>query len=75
MTLPRLNIIKWRDENGVDQRLSLLEDMSMKWKPWGETVGISAAKLDGFEKQYHYNSKECMGAAARVWLQMESKQV
>ena len=75
MDLPMLNIIKWRDESGVNHRLRLLEEMSAKWEEWGKTVGINAAKLKGFKMQYHYNYKDCMGAAVRVWLQMDSKQV
>ena len=75
MTLSRLSIIKWRDENGVDHKLRLLEEMSVKWKEWGETVGISAAKLDGFERQYHFSNKDCMSAAVREWLQMDSREV
>ena len=75
MTFSRLSIIKWRDENGADHKLRLLQEMSVKWKEWGETVGISAAKLDGFERQYHFSNKDCMGAAAREWLQIDSREV
>ena len=75
VTLQRLNIIKWRDENGADHKLRLLEEMSVKWKEWGETVGISAAKLDGFERQHHFSNKNCMSAAVREWLQMDSREV
>ena len=74
MTLQRLNIIKWRDENGVNHRFSLLEEMSAKWEEWGKTVGIGATKLDIIKKQYHTN-RECMSAAVRVWLQMNSREV
>lgn len=74
VTVPRLNIIKWRDQSG-DQKLNLQEEMSVKWKTWGETVGISTARLDGFELQHQHRNMDCMGEVVRAWIQMDSPEV
>ena len=75
VTIPRLNVIKWKDASGVDHELKLLEEMSIKWKEWGETVSISKTKLNEYEHNIDFNNKACMGATVRAWLQMDSEEV
>ena len=52
-----------------------MEEMSVHWKAWGETAGVSGAKLAGFEKQYHHDNGDCMSATVRVWMQLLSEEV
>ena len=43
-----LNIMKWH-KSGKEEKVCLKEEMSGKWKVMGQNVGISNAKLDGFQ--------------------------
>ncbi len=75
VTLPKLIRIEWRDASGNVKVLKLLEDMSVKWKIWGDTVGISDSKLSGWEIQHQNRSNECMREVVIEWRQMVSKKV
>ena len=60
--------MKWRAPSGEEKVLKLKEDMSVKWRELGQNVGISDAKLSGFQTFHHCSIEMCMDSVSQEWI-------
>ena len=74
-TSGKLNIMKWRAPSGEEKVLRLKEEMSVKWRELGQNVGISNAKLTGFQEFHLRSIIDCMDAVIIEWMQKGSQEV
>ena len=75
VTLSQLTLIKWRDGNGQEEELRLLEDMAPSWKQIGGLVGISDDRLFYYERQCFNDTMQCIRQVVRDWMKMCSRKV
>ena len=54
--------------NPCHQRLNLIQEMACKWEDAGCLLGLSAARLNGIEKDKQGNSYECCRSVMKAWL-------
>ena len=66
--------MKWRAPSGEEKVLRLKEEMSVKWRELGQNVGISDAKLTGFNREFQCSNEDCMNAVITEWMQKGSHQ-
>lgn len=64
----KLNILKWRDDNGRKETFRLIEEISTEWKNIGLILGLKTNLLDEFEEQHHGNVKTCWTKVMECWL-------
>ena len=70
-----MRILKWRDVNGQEQIVRIMDDIANKWKAIGEMVGIGGPKLLGWEREYQNNAEDCLHQVIMTWLQSGSDEV
>ena len=68
LSLNSLSLLKWKDECGKEQRLQLVEKVSVKWLGFGLAVGIEMDRLEAWEKQYHEDGSRCWLEVMKCWL-------
>ena len=68
VTSGKLNIMKWRAPSGEEKVLRLKEEMSVKWRELGQNVGISDAKLTGFNREFQCSIEMCMDSVSQEWI-------
>ena len=67
--------LRWRAPSGEEKVLKLKEEMSVKWRELGQNVGISNAKLTGFQEFHLRSNIDCMDAVIIEWMQKGSQEV
>ena len=71
LTIGQLILLKWKNEQGQEQRLRILEEVCTKWKDIGGVIGLSPNHLDAIEKHRLGDMMECCRDVFSVWLQQE----
>ena len=70
-TMSQLTLLKWRDENGHNQKLKILQEISSNWEEAGNLMGLSSNVLDSIEKNYSRSVEQCCRNVFRSWLEGE----
>ena len=63
-----LTLIRWRDEQGLTQRLYLLENISYKWRTIGELLGLPFSKLESLAMEHRDKPEHCCRSVLGNWL-------
>ena len=61
-------MLKWKDEEGQEQRLCLVDQVSAQWYNFGMLLGFSLNQLDGWEAEYRGNASRCWNRVMDQWL-------
>ena len=63
ISLKLLNLIKWRDESGKEQKFRLVSRVSSRWESFGYRLDLPQNMLDAWRE-------ECLNNSARCWLKV-----
>ena len=72
VTPKHLQLIKYKDEDGVTQKYFLLTEISPNWRAIGGAVGLSFASLDNTATECHYKPVDCCRSVLGKWLNSPS---
>jgi hypothetical protein len=61
-------LLKWKDKQGRQHRFRLINKVASKWRDFGLRFGQEESELEGFEEQYHWNTKRCWQKVMGEWL-------
>ena len=70
-TIGQLILLKWKNKQGQEQRLRILQEVCTKWKDIGGVIGLNPSRLDAIEKHRLGDMMECCRDVFSVWLQQE----
>ena len=63
-----LNIIKWKDDQGDEQKFCLVSEVSARWKDFGMHLKITQNDLDAMEEEHGRKAKACWKDVMNQWL-------
>ena len=66
--LSLLNLIKWKDEEGREQELRVVDQVSSKWREFGMLLGFSHDQLDAWRDQHLADANKCWNRVINQWL-------
>lgn len=70
LTLKKLSIIKWKDENGEDQKpLRIIRVLSSRWRETGVVLDIEPHDLDAISKKHQKDPYDCCYDVFNMWLE------
>ena len=67
-TASALNLLKWKDEQGQEQTISLVREVSASWYDFGMILGFSFNELDSWNSEYQGNTHKCWNKVMESWL-------
>ncbi len=67
-SLKTLSLIKWKDEQGYNQRFSLIKWVCVEWRDFGKLLNITGLKLDSWEEEYDKKAEKCWKKVMNHWL-------
>ena len=68
ISLKLLDLIKWRDESGKEQKLRLISRVSSKWESFGYRLDLPQNMLDAWRDECLNNSARCWCKVMHHWL-------
>lgn len=71
-SLKTLSLIKWKDEQGINQRFSLIKWVCVEWRDFGKQLNIAGLKLDSWEDEYNKKAEKCWKKVMNHWLKGRS---
>ena len=63
-----LTLIKWKDSQGKQHKLRIVQNVCPKWRYIGNLLEISDPVLESILSQYRGDLEECCYAVLRQWL-------
>ena len=68
VSLKLLNLIKWRDESGQEQKFRLVNRVSSRWESFGYRLDLPQNMLDAWREECHHISAHCWCKVMHHWL-------
>ena len=68
ISLKLLNLIKWRDERGEEQKFRLVNRVSSRWESFGYRLDLPQNMLDAWREECHHISARCWCKVMHHWL-------
>ena len=62
-----LTLIKWKDSQGEQHKLRIVQSICPKWRIIGNLLEISDSVLESILSHYHGDLEECCYAVMRRW--------
>ena len=69
LDLTTLTCFKYKDEQGVQQRIHIIDDMAPRWKEVGTMLKFSEPDIDNIESNCHGDAVKCCRKLLSLWLQ------
>ena len=66
--MKNLTLIKWKDSQGKQHKLRIVQSICPKWRIIGNLLNISDPVLESMLSQYRGDLEECCYAVTRQWL-------
>lgn len=63
-----LTLFKWKDGQGVVQRLRIIKKVSAEWRELGRLIGFGAADLRRIDRLEHLDNVECCVDVFNHWI-------
>ena len=67
--LATLSCFKYEDEDGITQRIYILDDIAAKWRRVGRCLKFRASSLDNIESTCNGNVEKCSERLLTLWLE------
>ena len=67
-TVSSLNLLKWKNEQGQEQTICLVREVSASWDDFGMILGFSFNELDSWKSEYQGNTRKCWNKVMESWL-------
>ena len=67
-SLSLLNLLKWKDEEGREQELRVVNLVCAQWEDFGLLLGFEFNQLKMWDTEYRGNSKKCWNEVMNQWL-------
>ena len=68
VSMKDLTLIKWKDSQGKQRKLRIVQTICPKWRTVGNLLDISDPVLESILSQYRGDLEECCYAVLRQWL-------
>ena len=68
ISMKELTLIKWKDSQGKQHKLRIVQNICPKWRQIGNLLNISDSLLESILSQYRGDLEECCYAVLRQWL-------
>ena len=68
VSMKNLTLIKWKDLQGKQHKLRIVQSICPKWRTIGNLLDISDPVLESMLSQYRGDLEECCYAVMRQWL-------
>ena len=68
VSMKDLTLIKWKDSQGKQHKLRIVQNICTKWRYIGNLLNISDPVLESILSQYRGDLEECCYAVLRQWL-------
>ena len=68
ISMKNLTLLKWKDSQGKQHKLRIVQNICPKWRYIGNLLGISDPVLESMLSQYRGDLEECCYAVLRRWL-------
>ena len=68
VSMKELTLIKWKDSQGKQHKLRIVQNICPKWRYIGNLLDISDSVLESILSQYRGDLEECCYAVLRQWL-------
>ena len=67
LSLNKLFLIKWKDEQERLQKFRLINEVSAQWRKFGHRFSLDPNELDAWEKKLHHDSERCWSKVMHQW--------
>ena len=68
LRLSLLNLLKWKDEDGQEQELRVVNEVGAKWYDFGMLLGLNLSQLNSWNVQYQADASKCWNTVIDQWL-------
>ena len=69
LDLTTLTCFKYKDEQGVQQRIYIIDDMAPRWKHVGRMLKFREPDINNIDSTCNGNAVECCGTLLSKWLE------
>jgi hypothetical protein len=63
-----LDLIKWKDENGVERELRIYSKIGLKWEDVATRLGLGG-EISAIKQDSHYQTLPCIKALFKKWFE------